>query len=72
MTMPDHDSDESRLLATLALTLVSGVGPRLQAALLQHFESPEAIFRQSVAKSLEELPPRIFLPLRKCSTAVVN
>lgn len=39
----NHES----LLAALALSLVPGVGPRLQASLLQAFESAGAVFQQS-------------------------
>jgi DNA processing protein len=45
---PDSSSgDPDDLLAALTLSLVPGVGPRLQAALLEHFGSPRAVLQES-------------------------
>lgn len=55
MSPTDSDLNESPhqddLLSALALSLVPSVGPRIQTALLQVFETPESVLRQS-AESL--------------------
>ncbi len=47
----DSQDDES-LLAALALSLITGIGPHLQASLLQSFGSAENVLRQSVESLL--------------------
>ncbi|MDG1893351.1 MAG: DNA-processing protein DprA [Fuerstiella sp.] len=43
------DSENADLRASLTLSLVAGIGPLLQATLLQHFGTAEQILRQSAA-----------------------
>ncbi len=49
---PDNDDDGDDLLAAMALSLVPGVGPRLQTALLEFFGSPDIVLRQSLESLL--------------------
>ena len=52
-SLRNHVNDEE-LVAALAMSLVTGLGPRLQATLLEHFETPENILRQT-AESLQSV-----------------
>jgi len=47
----DSESSPHDILPALTLSLIPGVGPRLQAALLERFETPETVLQQS-AESL--------------------
>lgn len=44
---PNILSDDAATTAALALSLVSGIGPRLQMTLLEHFGTPAVVLRQS-------------------------
>ena len=50
----EFDSEQTAhdLLSALALCLVPGVGPRLQASLLERFETPDNVLQQSAASLL--------------------
>lgn len=48
-TLDDNNSDT---LDSLALSLVTGVGPRLQAALLERFGTPRSVLQQNAASLL--------------------
>lgn len=82
-----ESNDDQQLLYALALTLVSGVGPRLQASLLACFESPEAVLKASIdqlqqvegigQKVAERIASPINIPaakemLKRCSDAAVR
>src|SRR3712207_1457481 len=43
--MPDLSPEDQELLDALRLTLVPGIGPRMQRALLTRFENPAAVLR---------------------------
>jgi DNA processing protein len=47
------NDDDPRLLAALRLALVDGVGPRIRQALLERFETPEAVFAAPQAELME-------------------
>ena len=53
--MSELQVHEQRLLAALRLTLVSGIGPRTQQALLDHFETPARVLA-AAAEQLREVP----------------
>lgn len=86
-TGQENEPDDQQLLNALALTLVSGVGPRLQANLLAYFESPEAVLKASIAelqqvdgiglKVAERIASPINIPaakemLKRCKDAAVR
>lgn len=48
---PPNSDDRDDLLAAIAVSLVPGVGPRIQASLLERFETPNIVLRQT-AESL--------------------
>lgn len=84
----DHNSDDQQQrLYALALTLVSGVGPRLQASLLDYFQSPEAVLKASIEqlqqvegigqKVAERIASPINIPaakemIKRCNDAAVR
>lgn len=45
--------DNQKLLHALALTLVSGIGPRLQATLLEELQSPQSVLNASVDRLMQ-------------------
>lgn len=53
MDSPASNDPDADLLAALQLSLVPGLGPRLQAALLVRFLSPTDVFRQPVSALMQ-------------------
>ena len=45
--VPDLDDRGQRLIQALRLTLTSGIGPRIQQALLDHFGTPDQVLAAS-------------------------
>jgi DNA processing protein len=60
-TPDDASSEESGRLASLALSLVSGVGPRILTQLLSAFGSPQAVLQQPAAalQEVEGVGPKL-------------
>ncbi|MEZ6121562.1 MAG: DNA-processing protein DprA [Planctomycetaceae bacterium] len=67
----DPDPSESELRSALALSLVNGVGPRLQTTLLKYFGTPQQVLEQPVAVLMQvhgvgkQVAERIASPLTR-------